>query len=215
MRKSRGDVEIIEAVSAHIEKHIGKIALVLHEKESPHVHVDVHIVEPTSKRPFKVVVTSGMSERPMPVPDGTSDGRYAELAICLPPDWPVSSEAFQKEENWWPFRLLKELARYPHVEKTWLYAGHSMCWYDPSKPFAPNTRMTSVMLLRPKLFAPQAHIIHLGEDKHALLCAVFPLYDEELELKLRDGSERLERLFEKNGITELLDPRRPSVVRPN
>ena len=216
MRKSTGDTRVIEAVSKHIEKHIGEVAFVLHEEDSPHIHVDVHVVGPSSQRPYYVLVTSGMSERAMPTPDEASpDGRFAELVICLPRGWSLSSQAFKKEENWWPIRLLKGLARYPHQQKTWLYGGHSMTWSDPPEPFASNTRMTSVVLLKPRLVPKAAHIVHFRKNKHGLLWGVYPLYQEELELKLRDGADRLERLLKHRGITELLDVRRASVVGMN
>jgi hypothetical protein len=139
-RKSKGDVSIITSVSKHIETHLGEIAWVMHEKESPLVHVDVYVVRPTKEREHQYLVTSGMSEKSMPVPAGASDGRYAELILGLPPDWPLSQDAFKDEANWWPIRLLKGLARYPHENKTWLYTGHSIPWSTPPKPYADNTK---------------------------------------------------------------------------
>jgi hypothetical protein len=211
-RKSKGNVSIITSVSKHIETHLGEIAWVMHEKESPLVHVDVYVVKPPKERKHQYLVTSGMSEKSMPVPAGASDGQYAELILGLPPDWPLSPEAFRDEANWWPIRLLKGLARYPHENKTWLYAGHSIPWSDPPKPYAENTKMTSVVLLRPRLIPEEGHIIHVSKRKHIRLWGVFPLYQEEEDLKVRDGSDKLEELFDKNGVTELLDPARPSVA---
>ena len=157
-------------------------------------------------------VTSGMSEKAMPVPNGALDGRFAELVICLPPDWPLTMEAWKDETNWWPLRLLKGLARYPHENQTWLYAGHSIPWSDPPKPYAENTKMTSVVLLRPRLIPEEYQIIHVSKKKHVRLWGLFPLYQEEEDLKVRDGSDRLEELFDQNGVTELLDPIRRSVA---
>ena len=50
----------------------------------------------------------------------------AELAIALPPDWKLD-EGSMKDERWyWPFRLLKVLARLPISSDTWLGFGHTM-----------------------------------------------------------------------------------------
>ncbi len=212
MRKSKGDIRIIEAVDTHIERYIGKIAFVLDEIDSDLVHVDVYVVAATNDRPYHCLVTSGMSEKAMPVPNGALDGRFAELMICLPPDWPLTMEAWKDETNWWPLRLLKGLARYPHENKTWLYAGHSIPWSDPPKPYAENTKMTSVVLLRPRLIPEEYQIIHVSKNKHIRLWGLFPLYQEEEDLKVRDGSDKLEELFDQNGVTELLSPSRPSVA---
>jgi hypothetical protein len=59
MRKSTGDIKIIEAVDTHVEKYFGKIAFVLDEIDSPLVHVDVYVVAATPHRPYHCLVTSG------------------------------------------------------------------------------------------------------------------------------------------------------------
>ena len=53
-----GDADLIEAISAHIEKHIGEPDLVFHQLVSEYVHVDIHIVQPTEQRPWVTLVTS-------------------------------------------------------------------------------------------------------------------------------------------------------------
>src|SRR5262249_26066204 len=75
------------AVERPIERSFGPIAWVSHEVASPVVHIDVHVVEPSSQRPFYTLVTSGMSDQPMTVPDKALEAGHhelAELMICLP-----------------------------------------------------------------------------------------------------------------------------------
>ena len=182
-QKSKGDVNVIRSVGDHVETHFGKIAWVMHEKESPGIHVDVYVVEATSGRNYKRLVTSGMSEKPMPVPTGAEDGRYAELTLCLPPSWPLSPEAFKEEANYWPVRVLKGVARHALQNDTWLYQGHSMPWSDSVQPFAENTAMTSILLLEPKLATPESRTIMLGRGNSARLWAIFPIYEVELEVQ--------------------------------
>src|SRR5262245_43817865 len=91
-RLATGDPASIEAISNHIETHLGKVAGVFHEL-SDLVHVDVHMVGPTQGRPYQYLVTSGMSDLPMAVPEGAEEWRYAELVVKLPPDWPLTQEA--------------------------------------------------------------------------------------------------------------------------
>jgi hypothetical protein len=69
-----------------------------------------------------------------------------------------------------------------------------------------------VVLLRSRLIPKEDQIIYVNKNKHIHLWGVYPLYQEELDLKLRDGSDRLDELLDQNGITELLDPNRPSVA---
>ena len=211
-RKSKGDLKIIKSIGDHIESYFGEIGFVMHEKESPLVHVDVYVVREMGDRKCQYLVTSGMSEKPMPVPEGADDGRYAELLIALPTNWPLSPEAFKDEANYWPIRMLKGLARYPHENKTWMYEGHSAHWVNPPAPIAPNTNMTSMVLLRPRLIPEETQIVHVSKKKHIRLWGVYPAYHEEVDIKEREGSGRLDELFDQNGITELLDPKRPSVA---
>ena len=118
-----GDTELIEAMGSHIEKHVGPIAQVLHETVSDLVHIDLYHVQPSPRLPYQILVTSGMSQLPMSVPDGASEYHFTELVLVLPPSWPMEHEACRDERHYWPIRQLKSLARFPHVYQTWLYWG--------------------------------------------------------------------------------------------
>ena len=160
-----------------------------------------------------------MSQKPMKVPEEAKECKYAELLLCLPPDWmPVDlkhktmKEIFPDEEHYWPCRWLTQLARFPHEYGTWLWCGHTVPNGDPPEALAGNTEMCCVLLSSPSLFPEEAHTIAIGRKKKVYLWAVIPVYPEELELKLAEGAERLEELFRKHGVTELLNPRRINVV---
>jgi hypothetical protein len=105
-----GDTENLEHITNHVERYIGKIETVWHEIISDLVHIDVHWVQPTAERPYHTLVTSGMSDRPMTVPEGAENFCYGELVLCLPQEWPISEGAFKDEKNYWPIRLLKGTA---------------------------------------------------------------------------------------------------------
>ena len=75
-----GDGDHIETISNHIEEHVGPVSQVLHELVSDLVHVDIHQVSPTKSRPYHTLITSGMSDRPMTLPEGVDDEwQFAEL----------------------------------------------------------------------------------------------------------------------------------------
>ena len=80
-------------ISDHIERHLGKVDNVFHELVSDTVHIDVHQVKPTSEFPFWRLVTSGMSDLPMTVPENTEGvPRFLELMITLPGRWRVDQK---------------------------------------------------------------------------------------------------------------------------
>ena len=90
---ARGEACLAQ-ISAHIEQHLGPIASVFHEILSDTVHLDVHIVPPNAHSPHLRLVTSGMSDLPMTLPDGVEAPRYMELMLSLPGDWPVDQRDF-------------------------------------------------------------------------------------------------------------------------
>jgi hypothetical protein len=208
-----GDERSIEAISRHIEQYAGPPARVFHELISDLVHVDVHLVEPTTERNYYTLVTSGMSDRPMPAPPGYEDSRYAELVICLPSSWQLTEEAFKDERHYWPIRWLKTLARLPHEYNTWLGATHTVPNGNPPQPFADNTKLCCALLLKPVLFVDGFQTLSVNADKVIQFLTLVPLYREEMEFKLKSGLDPLLDRLDAAGVTELLDVRRKNVCK--
>ena len=207
-----GDSENIEAIGQHIERWVGKPATVYHELVSDKVHIDVHIVEPTAERPFYTLITSGMSDRPMKAPESRPDWAYAELFLCLPSDWKMSSEDWKSQQHFWPVQALKYLARLPHQYNTWLWYGHTIPNGDPPQPIDDSTTFSSFILLCPHLLPKEFHELAIGEEKTIRFFAVVPLYTDELGLKLKHGAEAVEHALIAQGYSELIDIRRSTVA---
>ena len=208
-----GDGDLIDAISDHIEANLGPVESVFHEIISDLVHIDVHRVEPTDERPWLTLVTSGMSELPMNMPgeDGLAQC-YAELFITLPADWKLS-EADLKDENWyWPIRWLKTLARLPHEYDTWLGPGHTVPNGDPPEPIADRTGFCCMLVL-PSPTTAESFDTLTWNDREIDFLALVPLYREEMDLKLREGTDELVRRLAAAGITDLVNVRRKNVAK--
>lgn len=210
---SETDEQLLECLGEHLAAHIGEVKMVFHEIISEVVHVDVHWIEPTPERDFHTLVTSGMSDRPMTVPDGAEEYQYAELLIALPSSWPLTQEAFEDEDNYWPVRWLKMLARMPHEYNTWLGMGHTVPNGDPPEPFAGNTKMCCWMMGPPVLVPEDFSPLVIGPEKQIHFYSMLPLYREEMELKLREGFEAIMERLGNAEVTELLDAGRKNVVK--
>jgi hypothetical protein len=144
----------LESLQQHFDRFFGEGDSVFHEIVSDLVHIDVHMIAPRPERDWWTLYTTGMSDRPMTVPWGAAEKRFAELILALPPGWKIDSlkatPAPEDLERWyWPFRWIKTLARFPHEYRTWLGPGHTIPNGDPPKPFAPTTRMCGWLLLPP------------------------------------------------------------------
>jgi len=182
-----GNEENIEAISNHIEKSIGKIDCVFHEIISDLVHIDIHWVKPSGKFPFHILVTSGMSDIPMNVPEGSEKNNFAELCILLPKSWKVDGtnyltmkDAFKDEENYWPLRWLKIIARFPHEYNTWVGYGHTIPNGPNAEPFADNTKLGCMLLLPSLSLSTDFFTLKLNATKTIRFYCLYPLYKEEM-----------------------------------
>ncbi|HEX2746950.1 MAG TPA: suppressor of fused domain protein [Verrucomicrobiales bacterium] len=201
----------LEAITQHIEAHVGKVDLVWHEMVSDLVHIDVHQIAPTEDRPYWTLVTSGMSDLPMPTPPERQEWAFSELMICLPKEWKMGSDHFKDETNYWPVRWLKMLARLPHEYETWLSGYHTIPNGDPAEPFCEGVPFTCMMLAPPKTVSTEFWELKVREDKHIHFFALIPLHEGEVNLKLAEGAQELDRLLDLHRVTELVDLARPDV----
>lgn len=204
------DEETEAAVVAHITAHLGPVDWVYHELLSDLVHIDVHVVAPTEERDCHTLVTCGMSDRAMAVPAEQDSPPFAELMIHLPPDWPLSLEAFGDERNFWPVRWLKFLARMPHEYDTWVDAWHTMPNGAPPAPFAENTALCALMLTPPVFAPPEFAVLTTPAGKEIAFHEILPLHADELALKLDHGTDALIDRLDAGGVRPVVDPTRPS-----
>lgn len=203
----------LEQIGNHIVAHLGKSETVFHEIASDAVHIDVHLVAPAPKFPFVRLVTSGMSDLPMSTPDDAGAPRFAELISTLPGEWPLDQESLKNEVWYWPIRLLKSLARFPHLYNTWLGSGHSIPNGDPPRPYANGTKLCGAIIL-PPVTAPSAfHSLVIDGDKTIEFFSVVPLYEEEMNLKLRSGSEVLLKKLVDGKVFDIINPSRANVAK--
>lgn len=207
-----GNRKLVQRIEAHIERYIGVTpSQAFQEIVSEIVHIDVHWLSPTPERDYHILITSGMSQRPMTVPKEAKAFQYAELVICLPSAWKVSLEAFKDEANYWPVRLLKTLARFPHEYDTWLGQFHTVRNGALCDPYTKELRFCSAFIVPLALF--DHDFMHLKLTKRVIhFHGVIPIYPEEMEFKLKHGGKALLDRLDEAGIVELLDVDRPSVV---
>jgi hypothetical protein len=114
--------------------------------------------------------------------------------------------------SFWPLLLLRVAPQYAHLYEAPLAPYNTVSLADPPEPFAPDTGLCAAMLARPSLLPTEfAHVAVPGDEPTAIH-AMVPLHADEFTLVQERGSAPLLDLFHTRGVTELLDPRRPSVV---
>lgn len=206
----------MDEITEHLEKHIGNPETVFHEIISDYVHIDVHWIKPSADYPFNILVTTGMSDLPMSMPEGMENVdsfNHAEMMVILPADWPIGDEEFKDANNYWPVYFLKMIARFPHEYKTWIGYGHTIPNGQDAEPIA-NTEFGCLLTLPPMLTFPEEFLTLETKDGTIInFLVLIPLYKEEMDLKLEKGTDALLDLFDEYEISELIDIERPNVAR--
>jgi hypothetical protein len=200
-----------EAIARHVEKVWGKNQFVLLDSQQEYVEIGVHLVPATSERPYHTLITSGMSDRPMTTPEGAEEYRFAELAISLPPDWPLDAKSLESQEHGWPLQQLVWLAKFPHQYGTWIFLGHTIPNGESAEAYATNTELCCVMIGIPELCEEGEEELALDAKTKINFLSVIPIYREEMEFKTEHGTEELMEKLSDRDVSELLDLNRPNV----
>jgi hypothetical protein len=208
----------IEIVQPHVERTIGRVKTVFHEIISDDLHIDLLHVGSTLLRPYEVVVTSGMSALPMNVPQGITAPSFAEVLVILPKGWPMKKDDFFDEKNYWPIRLLKDVARYTHHQKTWIGYGHTIAMAESEQTktrpeqYAPGTDFCAALIMPPLTLGNKAWVLKGKDGQDIYFWSVIPLYSLELQLKMEQGLDSLLNLFDRHKVFDRINPSRKSVV---
>lgn len=202
----------VAVIDAHLDDFFkAEETFVLHEIESETVHSDIFIIQPNPAegRNYYTLLSCGLSALPMHPIKGYQAYRYAELVLLLPPDWVMEYDRFEDENHWWPFRIMKEMTKYPHQEKTWLGYGHTYS-YSGEEHFSDNNRFVGVILLESTILPKDFLQIKKGK-KVIHIWSLIPLYKEELEFRSKYGTDQLLERLKLHHISEIVDINRINV----
>lgn len=185
-----------DLIERHVAKHMAPVANVLHEILSFGLHLDVLCVGATKKFPYKGYVTMGMSAVPMNLGNGKT--ARAELCVVLPKDWPDADAPEKKgRKHFWPIQWLKNLARLPSDFDTFLDFGHTIPNGDPPEPLEDGCKFVGWLVDVPSSM-PEAFDELRSPRFRVHFFQIFPLYQEEMDLKLEEGHAALGSRFVKS-----------------
>ena len=195
--------EELDQYDRYIIEQFGEYQEVFHEIVSPDIHLDVIIIPPTEKNYYFKLITMGMGAYKMNVPDQFKQYELerAELVLYLPPTWNIKSD---KEEDYWPIRQLKTLARLPIQCNTWLGFGHTVSSDAENSAYANNTKFCSMMLLSAVNKNFEKLDFRMNTKGKINFYQLFPLYKEELEYKREHDADALLDLFSDDDIMPIV-----------
>lgn len=109
-----------ETLERYIEDAFGPIARTYYDADREGMRVDIAVTEPSEERRYYTLATIGMGAHRMQVPKALEErnAAFAELCVCLPPDWDFVNDS-------WPFHLLKTTARFPFSSHNMLGVGNA------------------------------------------------------------------------------------------
>ena len=207
-------VEEMDKVSEYIKQQYGEFDIVAHELVSPDIHCDIAIVPPTDDQPYYKLVTMGAGAFKMNVPEDLKSDVYerAEYVVFLPADWNIKSD---KEEDYWPIRMLKTVARLPVSMDDWLFYRHTVNLTDDESPVAENTGFNSCVLFISfgKGNKPVGPLKLDHSDKEVAFFQLVPLYPEELQFKLEHSFDELEDIMDDDLYDPVIDIHRKNYCK--
>lgn len=100
------------------------------------------------------------------------------------------------------------LARFPHQYNTWLSYGHTIPNGESVFPFTEDTKLGCMLLLPSLSLGNEFHELKISEEKTIYFYCLYPIYKEEMELKMKEGADSLLDKFDEFEISDVIDLKR-------
>ena len=191
-----------DAIITHIESYFGKTDKILHDTRQERVHIDTYIMPPTKDRDYGLLITCGMSQRPMSAPPGAIDSSFAELFVQLPPEWPLPLEKLEQNEYSWILQNIYEFAHFVHMNNTFYCHGQVM---DLHRPLSNGTKMTGFIIANPLGFPKGFGTLTVEGGKKIHFLQFIPAYNDEMDYLEHMGWDALLTKFQEHGVTGIVD----------
>lgn len=163
-----------------------------------------------SRSPVTVILTNGLSDYRMPVPDKLKGREYNELCFCLPSYW--EWEDLENPNMNWIFPWLQKLSRHVVEKQTWFGHGHTIPNGKDLAPLSPAMRQNHLILSDPVLLENELKPISIGE-KEVNFLAIIPIFPDEMDFKQAKGTFKFFVRMSNKGVNELLDDYRTTIMR--
>jgi hypothetical protein len=162
------------------------------------------------KNQMKILITNGLSEYKMPVPEKVVGREFNEIYFCLPTYWDIRD--IQNPNMNWVFPWIQRLAKHVVAKNTWFGPGHTIPCGNPFVSLSPTMRQNHFFLTDPLVLEQELTPIVL-EDKVIYPLGILPIFEDEMDYKQGKGTLKLLQKLSNQGITEKLDDFRSSCLK--
>ena len=192
----RPDPALIKLREDAYEAAFSVPAQILHSTDNKAPHIDLYVFPPAGQRDFFAVVTGGMSDLALAIPEGRTAQSHVELIMGI------------GQHQHWATNLLKLVAEYPFDQRTFYDVHHTVPF---GGELGDGSSLSAFLFVRPR-FLPEALAgLEVGGRRIGFLQAV-PITTAEHEFAVSEGSAKLEALLEPRGYLITRDPNRASVM---
>ena len=168
------------------------------------------LVEINARTNVSVLVTDGLRNYKMPVPEKEEGKEHNELYFCLPSYWEI--DELENPRMNWVFHWIQRLAKHVQEKETWFGHGHTMPAGKEKQAISETMKQNHFMLSQPLLLQSELQPIEIdGKMIHFL--AIIPIYEDECTYKLSRGTKKFVAKFTRKGNSENLDDFRVSTIR--
>lgn len=175
------------------------------EGEMPLLMLDLDL-----KTRINVLLTNGLSNYKMPVPEAEIGNEYNELCFCLPSYWEWE-DADNPQTNW-IFDWIQRLAKYVQEKETWFGHGHTFPTGKEMLPISTTMKQNHFILIRPMLLEAEMAPINV-DGKTVNFLFITPIFGDEMDYKQGKGTQKLITKFINKGLTEKLDDFRGNILK--
>jgi len=158
----------------------------------------------------RVLVTNGLHEYKMPVPEAEAGKEHNELYFCLPSYW-EPNELDNPRMNW-VYYWIQRLTKYVQEKEMWFGHGHTMPTGKEALPLSDTMKQNHFMLSDPLLLENELRPLQVG-DKEVRFLAIIPIFEREFMYKRGKTTRKLMKKFAANRVDEKLDDFRENVMK--
>jgi hypothetical protein len=186
------------------EKNVREVTV--SEDEMPLLRIDLNILNNS----YSVLMTNGLSDIFMSVPEPEKGKEHNELYFCLPSYWDL--DAIENPNMNWVFYWIQRLCRHIKEKNSWFGPGHTMACGVPFQNLSELMKCNHFFLNNPMLLKEELVPASIN-GKTIYFLAIIPIFEDEMDYKQGKGTQKLIKKLEGNGISEKLDDFRCTVLR--
>lgn len=173
--------------------------------EMPLIMLDLELRSPVS-----VLMTNGLSDYKMPVPENTEENEYNEIFFCLPSYW--EWEDMENPRTNWIFKWIQRIAKHTIEQNTWLGHGHTMPCGAEMESLSETMTQNHFILSSPVLLENELAPVKV-DGREINFLGIIPMFPDEMDYKQGKGTFKLMQKFSNKGVTEQLDDFRGTVLK--